>query len=49
MSLRRQSARFNFQELGVTENLNGLHDDQAIAANAGFVEAAHVLSFSTLD
>ncbi|XP_023642150.1 SHUGOSHIN 1 isoform X2 [Capsella rubella] len=34
VSLRRQSARFNFQELGVTENLNGLHDGQAISANA---------------
>jgi hypothetical protein len=34
ISLRRQSARFNFQELGVTENLNGPHDDQTIAANA---------------
>ncbi|XP_010486649.1 PREDICTED: shugoshin-1 [Camelina sativa] len=33
--LRRRSARFNVQELGVTENLNGLHDDQAISANAG--------------
>ncbi|CAL9220274.1 unnamed protein product [Arabidopsis halleri] len=34
VSLRRQSARFNFQELCVTENLNGPHDDQTIAANA---------------
>ncbi|KAG7576729.1 Shugoshin C-terminal [Arabidopsis thaliana x Arabidopsis arenosa] len=33
ISLRRQSAIFNFQELGVTENLNGPHD-QTIAANA---------------
>ncbi|CAA7059966.1 unnamed protein product [Microthlaspi erraticum] len=31
VSLRRQSAKFNIQELGVTENLN---DDQEIAANA---------------
>jgi hypothetical protein len=46
ISLRRQSARFNFQELGVTENLNGPHDDQTIAANARFVVASHVLSFS---
>ncbi|EFH58927.1 predicted protein [Arabidopsis lyrata subsp. lyrata] len=34
VSLRRQSARFNFQELCVTENLNGPHNDQTIAANA---------------
>lgn len=38
---------FNIQELGVIQNLNGLHDDQEIAAKAGFVEAAHVISFST--
>ncbi|KAL1187824.1 SHUGOSHIN 1 [Cardamine amara subsp. amara] len=36
LSLRRQSARFNFQELSVTENLNGLHDDQMVAANPGY-------------
>uniref|UniRef100_A0A1J3FUI4 Shugoshin-1 n=2 Tax=Noccaea caerulescens TaxID=107243 RepID=A0A1J3FUI4_NOCCA len=35
VSLRRQSAKFNIQELGVPENLNGIHDDQVIAANAG--------------
>ncbi|KAG7581056.1 hypothetical protein ISN44_As08g007960 [Arabidopsis suecica] len=45
ISLRRQSAIFNFQDLGVTENLNGPHD-QTITANARFVEASHVLSFS---
>lgn len=37
VSLRRQSRRFNIQELGVTENLNGIHDDQESAAKAGFV------------
>lgn len=37
-----------FQDLGVTENLNGIHDVQVIAANAGFVEAlTHVLSYPT--
>ncbi|CAN7075426.1 unnamed protein product [Brassica oleracea var. botrytis] len=35
VSLRRQSRRFNIQELGVTENLNGIHDDQESAAKAG--------------
>ncbi|VVA97111.1 unnamed protein product [Arabis nemorensis] len=35
VSLRRQSARFSIQELSVTENLNGIHDDQEITANAG--------------
>ncbi|KAL0857819.1 hypothetical protein Bca101_062973 [Brassica carinata] len=34
-SLRRQSRRFNIQELGVSENLNGIHDDQEFAAKAG--------------
>lgn len=38
---------FNIQELDVIQNLNGLHDDQEIAAKAGFVEAERVLSFST--
>ncbi|CAF2155721.1 unnamed protein product [Brassica napus] len=35
VSLRRQSRRFNIQELGVTENLNGIHDDQEAAAKSG--------------
>lgn len=35
VSLRRQSKRFNIQELGATENLNGIHDDQESAAKAG--------------
>ncbi|CAN6921629.1 unnamed protein product [Brassica oleracea] len=35
VSLGRQSRRFNIQELGVTENLNGIHDDQESAAKAG--------------
>ncbi|KAF8085777.1 hypothetical protein N665_0648s0028 [Sinapis alba] len=35
VSLRRQSRRFNIQDLGVTENLNGIHDDQEFAAKAG--------------
>ncbi|RID80851.1 hypothetical protein BRARA_A03485 [Brassica rapa] len=35
VSLRRQSRRFNIQELGATENLNGIHDDQESAANSG--------------
>ncbi|WZZ29690.1 hypothetical protein YC2023_013091 [Brassica napus] len=34
VSLRRQSRRFNIQELGVTENF-GIHDDQESAAKAG--------------
>lgn len=32
--MRRQSRRFNIQELGVTENF-GIHDDQESAAKAG--------------
>lgn len=35
VSLRRQSRRFNIQDLGVSENLNGIHDDQEFAAKAG--------------
>ncbi|KAF8106625.1 hypothetical protein N665_0137s0074 [Sinapis alba] len=35
VSLRRQSRRFNIQDLGVTENLNGIHDDQEFATKAG--------------
>ncbi|XP_018442028.1 SHUGOSHIN 1 isoform X3 [Raphanus sativus] len=35
VSLRRQSKRFNIQDVGVSENLNGIHDDQESAAKAG--------------
>ncbi|ESQ49020.1 hypothetical protein EUTSA_v10020876mg [Eutrema salsugineum] len=34
VSLRRQSGRFNIQELSVTENLSGIYDDQEIDAKA---------------
>lgn len=35
VSSRRQSRRFNIQDVGVSENLNGIHDDQESAAKAG--------------
>ncbi|KAG2245931.1 hypothetical protein Bca52824_085559 [Brassica carinata] len=41
VSLRRQSRRFNIQELGVTENF-GIHDDQESAAKAGFPETVEL-------
>ncbi|KAJ0244221.1 SHUGOSHIN 1 [Hirschfeldia incana] len=35
VSLRRQSRRFTIQDVGVSENLNGIHDDKEFAAKAG--------------